>query len=70
MPQEKKTRTIIKIDTNKFLKYVGRISNGNLPQGQAMALEMIRDCAYAQKGLERKALSIEEAAKQLSKAFI
>jgi hypothetical protein len=68
MPQ-KKTRTVIKIDTKQFLKYAGRISNGNLPQGQAMALEMIRDCAYAQKGLEKRSLSIEESAQQLSKAF-
>jgi len=62
-------RTVKKVKLIPFLKYAGRISNANLPQGQHQALQMIKDCLYAQKGIEKRELTLEEAAQQLTKAF-
>jgi len=64
-----KPRTIYKIDPKEFIKYAGRLAQGGLQRGHGNAINMVKDCMYAQLGQQRRKLTDVEAAQQINKAF-
>lgn len=62
-------RTIYKIDNKEFQKHVARIATGNFRASHEIALDIVRTCVYAQKGLERKELSVTDAAEFIKKGY-
>lgn len=65
-PNPKKlSRTVYKVKLNEFLNIAGQISTGTMMQGEYDALDIMRKCLYAQKGLEKRDITVEESAKLL-----
>lgn len=65
----KQKRTVYRVHLDKLIKYAARMSTGGLLQGHGNAIQMLRDCVYAQKGLEKRELDMSEAAGLLRKGF-
>lgn len=63
--QRKSSRTVYKVNLDEFLNIAGQIGAGTMMQGQYDALDIVRKCVYAQKGLERRDITEEESAKLL-----
>ena len=68
-PKQATKRTVYRVNIDKFCKHVARITNGGIRLDHPSAVEVARECCYAQRGNEKREITIEEAARLVNKGF-
>ena len=66
----KNNRTVFRADIDELCKFAANANSGGLSKNcMTVAIELLRQCVYAQKGAERRILTDNEIIKLISKGY-
>jgi len=68
--KKKNSRTSYESDLNQICKFAAMMNSGGINRNSMTAAqELIRQCVFARKGVEKRELSIEEITKLITKGY-